>query len=612
MNHSKIMIVEDEVDLAEDLEELLKNLGYTVVAVLTSGEEAILAAYQTLPDLVLMDIRLRGEIDGIESAQVIYQQLHIPVVYLTAHSDEGTLNRARVSSPFGYVLKPFQEKELTTMIEIALQRHSSEESLKHSTASLGEIVEKITEGIVIVNQRHKIRYMNQTARTFLDHQPETLIQDFIQNGLGLEETRDLAIWNKRGEQGIGEWRVETIEWEGENVFLLLLHDVTRQRLLEKELRQAQKMEALGRLAGGIAHDFSNNLMVIGGYSEMLLKRTDGNTQWHTRVQEIRKASERASKLIRQLLAFSRRQPAIRKVFQPNKLVKNLEKMLQCLISENIELIIQTDEKVGNIRFDPSQMEQILMNLVINARDAMPSGGRLFLETKSVTFSQKVEDISAGEYVLLSVKDAGTGMNEEVKAHLFEPFFTTKGEEKGTGLGLAIAYEIIKQNHGYIKVISQPDQGTIFQIYLPVCKEPEDLTASELPQPLPCGTETIFLVENQNSLRDLAASMLRQQGYAVIEAKNGKEGLEKAKGLGEKKIHLLITNRIMPELSGTEFAREIGKLFPAIKVLFVTGYEDEASCDRGDKVSGCLDEFILQKPFTQAAMAFKVREVLDHP
>lgn len=384
------------------------------------------------------------------------------------------------------------------------------------------------------------------------------------------------------------------------------------RETEAQLRQAQKMEAVGRLAGGMAHDFNNLLTVIRGYSELLLGRLGATDVMRKDTEEIKKAADRASGLTRQLLAFSRRQFIAAKVLDLNALVANMDGMLRRLIGEDlVELCAELDTSVGAIKADPGQIEQVIMNLVVNARDAMPMGGRLTIETRNVTIGDEVRldavGVAPGSYVLLAVRDNGQGMDAETRSHLFEPFFTTKEKGKGTGLGLSTVYGIVKQSGGSITVESFPGRGTTFRIYFPrVEQEISRIAGSGEGSDPAQGRETILLVEDEPAVRGLVHETLRLQGYTVLEARHGIEALlTSAKYVGP--IHLLLTDVVMPQMSGPEVAEKILTVRPEIKVLYMSGYPDHPVFDQG---SVSRQTGFLPKPFSPPVLTKKVREVLD--
>ncbi len=388
-------------------------------------------------------------------------------------------------------------------------------------------------------------------------------------------------------------------------------DITARKVLEEQFRQAQKMEAVGQLTGGIAHDFNNLLTVINGYSELALRRLPGENPLRHKLEEIKKAGGRAATLTGQLLAFSRKQLLQPQVLDLNSIVTEIEKLLLRLIGENIELCTRLAPTLSPLKADPGQMEQILLNLVVNARDAMPQGGKLTIETQQVYLGQEYMrqhlTVNEGHYILLAVSDTGTGMDEQTQRHIFEPFYTTKEIGKGTGLGLSTVYGIVKQSGGHIWVYSEIDQGTTFKIYLPCLAEAVAINQRRIEAEMSVqGTETIILVEDEETVRQLAAEVLTTYGYQILEAANGSAALALCAQYQEP-IHLLISDVIMPELSGSALVSQLSQLRPELKVLYMSGYTDNAIIHQG-----VLDQKanFIQKPFTPMALAHKVRVVLD--
>jgi signal transduction histidine kinase len=387
----------------------------------------------------------------------------------------------------------------------------------------------------------------------------------------------------------------------------------RRQQLEEQFFQAQKMEAVGRLAGGVAHDFNNILTVIRGCTEFIFSRLEENDPLHQDVASVLEASEQAACLTRQLLAFSRKQVLQPKVFDLNNIVSNLEKMLCRIIGEDIELKTVLESEAMAIKADPGQLEQVIMNLIVNARDAMPRGGKLTIETAKVfldeAYCELHVDINPGPYVLLAISDTGLGMDPEVQARIFEPFFTTKQKEKGTGLGLATVHGIIRQSEGFIWVYSEPGQGTTFKIYLPEAQEKVEEQRTALAPAVSCqGNENILIVEDDDLVRCVARRILEHYGYSILEARTGKEAL----AIGEQNpepIHLLLTDVIMPEMGGKELVDRWKDLHAETKVIFTSGYTENAIVH-----NGALDSniYFIQKPYRPAALARLVREVLnDH-
>jgi two-component system cell cycle sensor histidine kinase/response regulator CckA len=392
-------------------------------------------------------------------------------------------------------------------------------------------------------------------------------------------------------------------------------DVTESKLLETQFRQSQKMEAVGQLAGGVAHDFNNLLTVIISYSQMLAAELEEGSPAVGDVREIKRAAERAALLTKQLLAFSRQQVLQPHILDLNLVIGDLEQMLRRLLREDIDIVLTLDPKLGSIAADPGQIEQIVMNLVVNARDAMPHGGSLSIETANVTFESSHQlranepPLAAGEYVLIAVSDNGAGMSHEVQSRVFEPFFTTKPAHEGTGLGLSTVYGIVKQSGGHLALYSEPNHGSIFKIYLPrVDAVAEQPVSEESPAESSTkgGGETVLIVEDDTALRIVACRSMFERGYVVLEAANGLAALEIcATHAGE--IDLVVTDMVMPEMSGAELAERIATSFPAIRVLLMSGYTRDEAARRG--IANERYAF-LEKPFTPTRLASRVREVLD--
>ncbi|HKV40061.1 MAG TPA: ATP-binding protein, partial [Blastocatellia bacterium] len=391
-----------------------------------------------------------------------------------------------------------------------------------------------------------------------------------------------------------------------------LMDDTERRKIEEQLRESQKLEAIGRLAGGIAHDFNNVLTVVLGYSQLMLRKMPRSDPGYAEALEIRVAGERAAALTNQLLAFSRRQILQPTVLNLSDVVANLDKMLRRIIGEDIDLITVADPAAGMVKADPGQIEQVIINLAVNARDAMPDGGRLTIETANVYLDESYAanhiSVKPGAYVMVAVSDNGAGMDEEIMSHIFEPFFTTKESGKGTGLGLSTVYGIVKQSGGNIWVYSEPERGSTFKVYLP-CVD-EDVNPAVHPRLAESehrGTEIVLLVEDETPVRQLAVRGLREAGYTVLEASGATEALRLIAEPANQQIEIVVTDVIMPGMGGKELADQVKTIRPDVKVLFVTGYTDNAIVHHGYLDAG-ID--VLQKPFTPSALARRVREVLD--
>ncbi|MGQ9631470.1 MAG: PAS domain-containing protein [bacterium] len=438
-------------------------------------------------------------------------------------------------------------------------------------------------------------------------------QEVIRSGRPLIDREELLIDRTTGrERWLLITKVPLRDSEGKIVGIVGIgRDITDRKRLEEQFLQSQKMEAIGRLAGGIAHDFNNLLTAILGYAQLVLEGLEADSPLRGDVEEIKKAGERTSSLTRQLLAFSRKQILQPQVLNLNELILGMEKMVKHLIGEDIEFIISLDPELGRTKADPGQIGQVIMNLIVNARDAMPRGGKLTIETSNVYLDEEYArghvGTRPGHYVMISVSDTGVGMSDEVKSHIFEPFFTTKERGKGTGLGLSTVYGIVKQHGGNIWVYSELGRGTTFKVYFPRVEGTVELSKrGEAPIESLRGMETVLLVEDEDVVRELARRSLLHYGYTVLEARRPEEALQICEQ-HEGSIHLLVTDVVMPGMSGRELAERLASLRPETKVLYMSGYADNVIVHYGVLDLGAP---FLQKPFAPEALARKVREVLD--
>jgi PAS domain S-box-containing protein len=428
------------------------------------------------------------------------------------------------------------------------------------------------------------------------------------------DSEEHAFWLHQGKDG-KTFEVEIISHElvyaGRRVRLVVAQDISERRHLELQLRQSQKMEAVGRLAGGVAHDFNNLLMVIKGHTELLLGALSPTDSIARKIEQIDRSADRATTLTRQLLAFSRLQVLQPQIINLNSVVEEMGKLLPRLIGEDIELILRPNQQLGTIRADASQMEQVIMNLAVNSRDAMPTGGKLLIGTRNCdldhSYTASHPLMKPGSYVLLDVTDTGTGMDEETQAHIFEPFFTTKEKGKGTGLGLATVYGIVKQSGGFIWVYSEPGKGTSFKIYLPRVNETEVHVGAPKPSAeIPAGTETVLLTEDEQDVREIAREFLESGGYKVIEAKHGTEAITIA-AEHRGKIDLLVTDMVMPGMTGQELAVRLQREHPGLSVVFMSGYSEHAANEMANADPSVR---LMTKPFSRGAILRTVREILQ--
>ncbi len=657
MSKRRILVVEDDNLLAGEIRNTLNGLGYEVSGTASSGEEAISRAAEMHPDLVLMDIVLKGNVDGVRAAEHISSHFGIPVVYLSARADDATLRRARITEPYGYILKPFEKRELHTNIEIALYRHRTEKELRERERALQSDIatrKKTEEALRESEERYRILienahdmiqsvapdgrfvfvnsawcstlgYTREEVRTLtlfdvLHPDCKTHCSEIFRRVMSGEPVDNVAVTfvGKDGRCIDAEGNVSVRSVGGKVIATQgIFRDVTERKKaemerarLETQLLHVQKMEAIGVLSGGIAHEFNNILTVILGYGELLLQGIGQDSPLRPYMEMIHTSAMRATHLTQSLLAYSRKQIMNSKPMDLNETVRNVGGLLSRLIGENIELrTIPAAEEVV-VLADSGQIEQVLMNLATNARDAMPEGGLLTIEIARAPLDDGFVKVHGygkpGLYGVIRVRDTGIGMNDAVRERIFEPFFTTKESGKGTGLGLAMVYGIIKQHNGYIEVQSAPGKGTAFTIYLPLVRT--DVEKKE-PAGIPSfggGTETVLVAEDDPVVRRLTRDVLQRGGYQVVEAVDGEDAIEKF--LEHKNsIRLLIFDVMMPKRNGRETYEHIRKIDPDIKVIFMSGYPSDLVGTDGLRPE--VHHF-LAKPVSVSGLSKMVREVLD--
>ena len=523
-------------------------------------------------------------------------------------------------------------RTISRILASVLERKEAEDRLQAERSQLQaersqllSIFDSIDEPIYVSDPgSYEVLFVNKAMRELLGgdplgglcHQEFYGFEEpcsFCTNHIILENRNETYRWEQENALLGGTFALHDriIRWpDGRDVRLELAFDITQQKRLEEQLQASQKMEAVGQLAGGVAHDFNNLLSVVVNYANFVLDGLHESDPLRKDVLEIRKAGDRAVSLTRQLLAFSRKQVLEPQVLDLNKTVAEMEPMLKRLIGEDVELVRTLATGLGKVKADPGQVEQVIMNLVVNARDAMPTGGRLTMETANVEldagYARENPVITPGAYVLLAISDTGCGMDEEVRKRLFEPFFTTKELGKGTGLGLSTVYGIVKQSGGYIWVSSEPDQGSTFKVYLPrLMDETAPATVPKEEEEVLAGTETILVVEDEDAVREVAARMLRSAGYRVLTASNGSEALSSCEGHPEK-IHLLLTDVVMPGMSGRQLAKRMREVRPELQILYMSGYLPSAIGHHGVLEPG---EVFLHKPFNGKELRRKVRRAL---
>jgi PAS domain S-box-containing protein len=622
----KVLVVDDDAQMLRTITDILRLRGYSSM-IAGTGHEALdlTRKMKEGPAVALVDLKL-PDMDGIELIGRLREIASLTeVVILTGNASVDSAVRALRENSNDYLLKPVKPEQLVGTIERAgerWQRRRAELGMRESQDRLRQIFDHVSDSLFIADASGTIIDANPAAcalsgrpleKLRLLKMSEVLPENSLEGGLGISTgaTRRESDLFRRHDGKVLDVRSAAF---APGVLVYTVRDLTRQRELEDQLGQAQKMEAVGQLAGGVAHDFNNLLTVIMSYSSMLLTDAGTNAEVRGDIQEISDAAGRAAALTRQLLAFSRKQVLQMRPVSANAVVTDVEKMLRRLIGEDISLTTNLDADLGMINADPGQLEQVLINLAVNARDAMPGGGALTITTDNADLFDEHGGrhlgAAAGKYIMIAVTDTGTGMTKEVQQRLFEPFYTTKGVGKGTGLGLATVYGIVKQSGGDIYVYSELEHGTTFKVYFPRLTKVADvvMTTAEHRAVTPRGSETILLAEDDEALRTLGARVLGLLGYRVLVARTGKEALQiVADHTGP--IDLIATDVVMPEMNGSQLVEKVLEARPGIRVLFMSGYTDDEVMRRG-VIDG--QTAFLQKPFTPDLLAYKVREVLDVP
>jgi two-component system cell cycle sensor histidine kinase/response regulator CckA len=637
MTALNLLLVEDSEDDAALIILALKRGGYEVASERVDTREAMMAALDRRAwDAVVSDYSM-PTFDAPGAFGVLRERgLDIPFIIVSGTVGEETAVDAMKLGIHDYLLKgrltrlvPVIERELRDSAARRAHREA-EAALRKSETRFRRLAEAGIIGITVSDVSGRIVDANDAFLKTVGYSREDLVDARID---GAEMTPpqwrhlDVIATEHLKAHGIARpWEKEYVRKDGtrapvlvtvatlegsQNISVSL--DLSERKKLEEQLRRAQKMEAIGTLAGGVAHDFNNLLSIILSYTGMILDHLTPGDPTTSDLSEVHKAGLRAADLTRQLLAFSRQQILQPRVLDLNQIVAGMEKMLQRLLSEDIEFSILTAPSVGKVHADPGQVEQVIMNLVVNARDAMPSGGKLSIETENAQLDADYAalhyGVTPGSYVMIAVTDTGTGMDTATLAHVFEPFFTTKDQGKGTGLGLSTVYGIVKQHGGHVWVYSELGKGTTFKVYLPRTDARADASTVAPPAPATLrGSETILLVEDEDQVRVVMRAILRRSGYNVLEAQNGGEAFLVCERFPAK-IDLLLTDVVMPRMSGKEVAERLMSMRPGMKVLYVSGYTENSVVHHGVLDSGIA---FLPKPITPDALARKVREVLDGP
>jgi PAS domain S-box-containing protein len=636
----RILHLEDNLIDAQIVEHTLAAAGMPCsVTRVATRVEYVKALEDKSIDLILCDNRL-PDFDGLSALQICRERSpDLPFILVTGTLGEEQAIESMQNGATDYVLKD-RLSRLCPAVRRAMQevegraeRRQAEEALQQSEQRLQIVFSESPLGIALVGTDGRPILTNSALQKMLGYtgaelsrmsfrdftHPDDCAKDTELYGQLIQGTRKSYQLEKRYIRKGGQviWARLSVslarETQGHAVFAIgMVEDITERRQMEAQFVEAQKMEVIGQLAGGVAHDFNNIIGIIMGYSDLMLEQTSLDHEFRNKLETIRAAAERAAGLTRQLLIFSRKQAVQPVVLDVNDVVKDLDKMLRRLIDENIEMTVVPGKQTGRIRADSGYVGQVLMNLVLNARDAMPDGGKLNITTSNVTLDENYArahtGANPGDYVMLSVSDTGTGMTDEVKTRLFEAFFTTKPKGRGTGLGLATCQTIVQQSGGHIAVDSVLGKGTTFQVYFPRVEQPPQAAAGPIKTaPFPRGTETVMVVEDEPAVRYLARSILAGQGYVVLSASNGRDALQMARDHKGAPIRLVVSDVIMPVMGGKVMAEWLKTTYPDLKILFTSGYTDDVIARHGVLDAGV--EF-LPKPYTPATLTRKVRELLD--
>ena len=639
MAKAQILIAEDNVIIAMDIESRLKQLGYDVAGIVGYGEQVIEKVKENTPDLVLMEIVLKGEIDGIDTAKEIRDQFDIPVVFLAAFADKERLKRAKLAYPFGFILKPFQNKDLEVTIEMALsiakanaERKQAEEALRESEEKysllankipsivykgykdwsvdfFGEKIEQLTGYSANEFNSKRIKWIDIIVKEDIESARRSFIQalktdkSYVRKYRIKSKTGDILWIDDRG-QIICDSNGE-IEYASGTFF-----DITKTKKFEAQLQQSQKLLSLGTLAGGIAHDLNNLLFPIFGFVDMMLQDTLEDSPYQRPLNEVLTAAKRARDLVKQILTFSRQADQELKPVQVQLVLKEVLKLSSSMLPSTIDIKQNIGNDCGFVMADPTQLHQIVMNLVTNAYHAMQdAGGELEVSLKEVDLD--VGDLQdpamiPGRYICLTVADTGIGIEQPVLNQIFDPYFTTKEKDKGTGLGLSVVHGIVKGYRGDIRVYSEPGKGTVFHVYLPKTITEVEAKETEDIKPIQKGTEQILIVDDEDSTVRMEKQMLEQLGYHVTARTSSIEALEAFRAAPDK-FDLVITDMTMPNMTGVELAKEILNIRSNIPIVICTGFSEQMSKDT-TKAMG-ISGFVM-KPVLMSEVAKKIREVLD--
>lgn len=628
---ARILIVEDEGIIAGHIASLLSKTGFEVAGIVESSEEALAKIPELNPALVLMDIRIKGSMDGIETTAKLREDLDVPVVYLTAHTDQQTIDRAKITGAFGFLTKPIHHTSLATTIEMAIHKHRADRAVRHQRAWMSTVLGTMADAMAVIDRDGQVQFLNGPAEELTGWVNEEARNRGIATVLPLRQSEtglaanqvlfmpsspqppshlppNLVASKRSGKRFPIEGEIAPSIDNGRVVgAVITFRDATSRQARESEIRQEHKMQAVGRLAAGIAHDFNNLLFVILGYTDEMLRKSAFSEPDLQALLEIRKAGENATNITQRLLKFSRREPLEKQDINLNEVIRDMEELFGWLGGASIRWKFLLDKGLGVVRADTGQLKQVLMNMVGNARDAMPGGGNVIIETANVDMLRADSPVNHREsFVALSVTDTGTGMSAETVEHLFEPFFTTKEPGSGTGLGLSIIHSIITDLGGTIHVDSEPGKGATFTVFFPRAGAATELPAVDAPVSREVSEPaTVLLVEDQESVRRLLREYLVNSGCSVLEATNGEEAIRIAdEHVGV--IHLLITDVMMPRASGFAVARALAEHRAGMKVMFISGYAEELENGLENLPAGAC---FLPKPFARIDLLKNVNDLL---
>jgi two-component system, cell cycle sensor histidine kinase and response regulator CckA len=642
----RVLIVDDQPPNVLLLERMLRQAGFTNLRSSTNPHAVLSIFAEFQPDILLLDLHMPG-LTGFEVMEqlktVVADNVYFPILVLTADISTAMKQQALGCGAMDFLTKPFDVIEVVLRIKNLLktrflhlqlqdQNRTLEETVRERTREVREqaaLIAKARDAILVCDLQTRIMFWNEGAErlygwTSAEAMDRNAIELFRMAAEQFEEagaaTLAHGVWagelvqhSRDGKEVIvmSRWTLIRNEAGQPRSNMVINTDITRKKSLEAQLFHAQRMEGIGMVAGGVAHDFNNLLTIINGYSEMVMSCMEPDDPSRGMLREVYKAGERAISLTRQLLAFSRKQILQVQVIDLNSLIADAEKMLSRLIGEDVKIVVDGDPHLGRVKADAGQIEQILLNLCVNARDAMAHGGQITVRTRNVELDERYARehpyVKPGRYVELGVRDTGAGMDEVTKARLFEPFFTTKELGKGTGLGLATVYGIVKQSGGSIEFESAPGCGTLFQIYLPRVEEAVSTNRSSIDEfKAPRGAETILLVDDDAGVRSVTRLALQSFGYEVLDAGGGAAALLLSRA-HLAPIHLLVTDVVMPGMSGRELADRLTPTRAGLKTLYLSGYTDDAVIRNGVAVGSAS---FLAKPITPGMLARKVRQVLD--